>query len=88
MAFTAKTKDFNSKKGNAYKFQTVMNSVQAQIWDNGTNDAGVTLNAKMMPLLLEHIVVQPSGLTMDDFDTWDELVEVTNAAASFLRTGE
>lgn len=88
MAFTPKTKDFPSKAGNKYKFQTVTNSVQATIWDEGQSPGGQILNAKMMPLMLEHIVVEPAGLTMDDFEDWAELSEVTNAALTFLQTGK
>lgn len=88
MAFTPKTKEFTSKEGNKYKFQSVMNSIQAKIWDEGTNDNGGFINTKMMPLMLEHIVVEPSGLEMDDFETWEELSEVTGAALTFLQTGK
>ena len=45
MAFTPKTKEFTSKEKNKYKFQTVMNSVHAQIEDDGSNDSGKTLNS-------------------------------------------
>ena len=88
MAFTPKTKQFTSKAKNEYTFQNVMNSVQAEIMDKGTNDNGKVLNAKMIPLMLENVVVQPQGLTMDDFETWEELEEVANAAFRFLRTGK
>lgn len=88
MAFTPKTKEFKSKAGNEYTFQTVMNSVQAKIWDEGSDGDGKILNTQMMPLMLENIVVNPPGLTMDDFDTWGELSEVTKAALTFLRTGK
>lgn len=88
MAYTPKTKEYISKAGNKYTFQTVMNSTQAVIWDNGTGPEGQILNAKMMPLLLEHIVVEPSGLTMDDFGDWTELTEVTNEALTFLQKGK
>ncbi len=88
MAFKPKQKQFTSKAGNEYTFQTVMNSKQAEIIDKGTDFNGKILNSKMMPLMLEHVVVVPSGLTMDDFDTWTELEEVTTAAFNFLRTGE
>lgn len=88
MAFTPKTEDFKSKEGNDYKFQTVPNSIQATIWDEGTEAGGKILNAKMMPLMLEHVVVEPAGLTMDEFGTWAELNEVTTKALSFLQTGE
>lgn len=88
MAYTPKTKEFTSKEGNKYTFQTVMNSKQAEILDQGTDAGGKILNAKMMPLMLEHVVVAPSGLKMDDFETWKELDEVTSAAFTFLRTGQ
>lgn len=88
MAFTPKQKQFTSKAGNEYTFQNVMNSKQAEIIDEGTAPSGKVLNAKMMPLMLENVVVVPSGLTMDDFKTWEELEEVTNSAFSFLRTGQ
>lgn len=88
MAFTPKTKQFTSKAKNEYTFQNVMNSVQAEIMDGGTNNFGKVLNAKMMPLMLENVVVQPQGLKMDDFETWAELEEVTNAAYRFLRAGK
>ena len=88
MAYTPKTKPFTSGEGNKYTFQTVMNSKMAEILDEGTNEVGKLMNAKMMPLMLEHVVVQPAGLTMDDFNSWDELQEVTTAAYTFLRTGQ
>lgn len=88
MAFQAKTKEYESKAGNKYTFQNVMNSKQAEIMDEGTNAVGKVLNTKMMPLMLQHVVVTPAGLTIDDFETWAELEEVTNAAFSFLRTGQ
>lgn len=88
MTFTPKTKEFKSKAGNEYTFQSLMNSVQASVFDEGTNDNGKVLNSKMMPLMLEHVVVQPQGLKMDDFETWAELEEVSNAAFRFLRAGK
>lgn len=88
MAFKAKQKEYESKGGNKYTFQTVPNSKQAEIIDEGTNAVGKVLNSKMMPLILEHVVVVPNGLTMDDFETWEELEEVTQAAFTFLRTGQ
>ncbi|MCM0627418.1 hypothetical protein M5J14_23340 [Lysinibacillus sp. OL1_EC] len=88
MTFTPKTKEFKSTAGNEYTFQNVQNSKQAEILDVGTGLQGKILNSKMMPQLLKHVVVVPNNLTMDDFDTWAELEEVTNAAFSFLRTGK
>ncbi len=88
MAFQAKTKEYTSTVGNKYTFQNVMNSKQAEILDEGTSVAGKVLNSKMMPLMLKHIVVSPQELTMDDFDTWTELEEVTSEAFTFLQTGQ
>lgn len=86
--FKPKQKQFKSKAGNEYTFQSVPNSKQAEIIDEGTGVGGKILNAKMMPLMLKHVVVVPNGLTMDDFETWEELEEVTTAAFKFLRTGK
>lgn len=88
MAFTPKTKEYTSEAGNKYTFQNVSNSKQAEIIDKGTDFNGKILNSKMMPLMLENVVVIPNGLKMDDFETWSELEEVTGNAFNFLRTGE
>ncbi|MEY9979687.1 hypothetical protein [Lysinibacillus sp. RC79] len=88
MAFTPKTKEFKSTAGNEYTFQNVPHSKQAEIVDDGTGIHGKVLNSRMMPLILKHIVVVPNGLTMDDFESWEELEEVTTEAFSFLRTGQ
>ncbi|AUS87029.1 hypothetical protein LBYS11_12115 [Lysinibacillus sp. YS11] len=88
MAFTPKTKEFTSTAGNDYTFQNVPNSKQAEIMDEGTGLHGKVLNSRMMPLMLKHVVVIPNELNMDDFETWEELEEVTNAAFNFLRTGK
>jgi len=86
--FKPKTEEFTSKEGNKYTFQTVMNSKQAEILDKGTDFNGKLLNAKMMPLMLDNVVVDPSGLKMDDFESFDELQEVTSEAYHFLRKGK
>lgn len=86
--FKPKTAEFTSKEGNKYTFQTVMNSKQAEILDKGTDFNGKLLNAKMMPLMLDNVVVEPSGLTMDDFESFEELQEVATEAYYFLRKGK
>lgn len=78
-----KQKEFTSTQGNKYMFQAVRPSIWMGIADEITNDTGKLLHAKAMPALLEHVVVQPSGLTPDDFDEWSELNEVTAAAFQF-----
>lgn len=86
--FKPKTVEYTTKAGNKYTLQTVMHSKHAEILDKGTDFNGKLLNAKMMPLMLEHVVVTPSGLTMDDFETYEELEELTKNAYHFLRKGQ
>jgi hypothetical protein len=88
MAFKPKTKEFKSKNGNKYTFQTVLPSKWAEIADGITDQHGKMLNAKAMPAMLENVVVQPSGLTMDDFEEWAELEEVVLAAYRFQQQGK
>lgn len=88
MAFKPKQKEFESTAGNKYTFQTVLPSKWAEIQDRITDKHGKLLNAKAMPELLNHVIVQPAGLKMDDFEEWVELEEVTTAAFRFQRTGK
>jgi hypothetical protein len=83
MAFKPRTEEYTSESGNKYVFQTVLPSKWAQIVDQITDKHGKILNAKAMPAMLEHVVVQPAGLKMDDFEEWAELEEVTQAAFLF-----
>jgi len=86
--FKPKTKEFESKEGNKYTFQTVLPSVWVRVQDRITNKHGLLLNELAMPEMLDKVVVQPSGLKMDDFESWAELEEVTAEAFSFQRTNE
>jgi hypothetical protein len=83
MAFKPRQKEYTSEAGNKYVFQTVIPSKWAQILDQITDKHGKLLNAKAMPAMLEHVIVQPAGLKMDDFEDWAELEEVTTAAFRF-----
>ncbi|WP_446662950.1 hypothetical protein [Geobacillus sp. CCR] len=87
MAFEPKQKEFKSKSGKKYVFQTVPNSKYLEIMDISTNAEGKVLISKMYAAVLEHIVVQPSGLTVDDFANLKELQEVCEAALTF-QSGE
>lgn len=40
---------------------------------------------KWIDEVLEHVVVEPPGLTIDDFDSYAELDELVTAIAAFLR---
>jgi hypothetical protein len=86
--FKPKTKEFKSEAGIKYTFQSVLPSKWAQIVDGITDKHGKLLNAKAMPTMLEHVVVQPGGLKLDDFESWSELEEVTTAAFRFQQRGE
>lgn len=86
--FKPKTKQFKSESGNEYTFQTVLPSVWARVLDQITNKDGKLLNEKAMQAMLDHVVVQPQGLKMDDFESWSELEEVTTAALQFQHRGK
>lgn len=86
--YKPQTKDYVSKAGNEFKFQTVLPSKWAQIMDQITDKHGKIVFSKSMPKMLETVIVQPQGLKMDDFETWVELEEVTEAAFLFQRFGE
>ncbi|MEH6943386.1 hypothetical protein [Bacillus sp. JJ722] len=85
MAFQMKTEEYTSTLQNKYTFQSVIPSKWAQIVDRITDKHGKLLNTLAMPALLEHVVAEPSGLKMDDFEDWEELEEVTMAAFRFQR---
>ena len=86
MAFKPKQKEFKSSNGNKYTFQTVPNSKYLEIMDETTTTEGKPLLSKLYAAALEHIVVQPSALTVDDFDSFKELQEVCEAALTFQQS--
>lgn len=88
MGFKPKQKEFKSESGNKYTFQSVLPSVWARTVDRITDKHGKLLNEQAMPAMLEHVVVEPAGLKMDDFESWAELEEVTTAAFRFQQRGE
>lgn len=89
MAFKPKTQEYTSSEGgNQYTFQTVLPSVWAKVEDRITNKNGGLLVSVAMPEMLEKVIVSPSGLKMDDFESWAELEEVTMAAYKFQRQGK
>ena len=78
-----KQKEFESTAKNKFVFQTVPNSKYLEIMDDSVKADGNPAISKLYPAMLEHIVVQPNGLTVDDFDDFSELREVCEAALSF-----
>jgi hypothetical protein len=81
--FKPKQEEFVSESGNKYTFQSVLPSKWAQIIDGISDKHGKLLNSKAMPAMLEHVIVKPQGLKMDDFEDWAELEEVTAQALRF-----
>lgn len=81
----AKTLEYTSTFGNKFTFQRVLPSEMVKISKKIRED-----EFAYMDLMLEHCVVVPSGLKIDDFETeenlcgWGELVEVTREALRFL----
>lgn len=86
--FKPKQKQFTSSEEKEYTFQTVLPSVWAKTVDGITDKNGKLLNEKAMPAMLDKVVVQPQGLKMDDFESWAELEEVTQAAFTFQHRGQ
>lgn len=86
--FKPKQKQFKSEAGNEYTFQTVVPSVWARTIDRITDKNGKLLNEFAMQAMLDNVVAQPQGLKMDDFESWQELEEVTQAAFMFQRRGK
>lgn len=80
-------KEFTTKLGNKYMFQSVPNSTYLEIMDDSVvKDNGQPSISILYPKMLEHVVVQPGGLTADDFDTFAELREVCEAALTFQQS--
>ena len=88
MVFTPKTKIFTSEAGNEYTFQTVPNSVALRNMDQSSDEKGNVSNVQLAKTMLENIVVIPSTLTADDFETLQELQEVVTEAYKFFRIGQ
>jgi hypothetical protein len=83
MAFKPKQKEFKSIGGNKYTFQTVPNSTYLEMMDNSTTAEGKPSLSKLYPSILENVVVQPQGLSVDDFEDFKELTDVCENALMF-----
>lgn len=79
-------KQFTSSEGNNFTLQTVPNSTYLEIMDTSVKKDGNPALSKLYPAMLEHVVVQPSGLTPDDFDTFKEMQEVCEEALTFQQS--
>lgn len=76
-------KEFTTTKGNKFTFQSVPNSTYLEMTDESIKPDGNPAISKLYPKLLEHVVVQPAGLSVDDFNDFGELREVCEAALTF-----
>ena len=66
-------KDINGKEYIA-QFNGISEAVKAlDEWRKDNENISIS---KMSEYILEHVIVEPKGLTMDDFDSMDELNEV------------
>ncbi|MEV9639473.1 hypothetical protein ABZ756_02095 [Mammaliicoccus sciuri] len=81
-----KQKEFTTSKGNKFTFQSVPNSTYLEIMDDSVKADGNPAVSKLYPKLLEHVVVQPGGLGVDDFTDFLELREVCEAALNFQQS--
>lgn len=75
-------------KGKKYKAQfsgisTALRAVDESYIDGTAN----TSTDKLSRFLFEHIIVEPKGLTADDFDTLEEFNEVTEFAREVMGGG-
>lgn len=73
--FYTAEKEINGKKYVAQfnGFSATMKAL-ADTYIPGTN---ITSPEKMLNYVLENVIVEPKGLTADDFDSFDELQEVS-----------
>lgn len=82
-----KQKEFTTTQGNKFVFQSVPNSKYLEIMDDSVvKDNGQPSISILYPKMLEHVVVQPGGLSVDDFDDFAELREVCEAALKFQQS--
>lgn len=82
-----KIKQFESTFGNKFTFQRVAAADWADHMDQA-NETGSLKRSVLYANILEHIVVTPGGLKMEDFDEdpyngYPEMEEVCGAAARF-----
>ncbi|WP_211750359.1 hypothetical protein [Paenibacillus sp. Marseille-Q4541] len=78
-----KQKNFESKKGNKYKFQHPGVRIVSKINDSSKNKHGVVMEERLAEEMLKHVIVEPK-MKIDDFETYKEYSEVINAAYAFI----
>lgn len=82
MAFYQVEKEINGKK---YVFQhNGLTAALEAIDDSYIDGSGNISMKKLTKYLFQNVVVEPRGLTPDDFDSMDELSEVTSFARKVM----
>lgn len=72
--------------GKTYKAQFNGISAAIEAVDNSYIDGSSNVSmAKLSKYLLENVIVEPKGLTADDFDTMDEFSEVISWAREVMQ---
>jgi hypothetical protein len=73
--FYTVTREINGKSYTAQfnGLSSALRAVDQSYIDGSTN----TSTEKLTNYVLENVIVEPKGLTIDDFDTMEELTEVT-----------
>lgn len=75
--------DKNGKEWD-YKFQYPGMRTTMEILDNSRMANGIVSRTTFADLLLEHVVVEPRNLTIDDFDERPGMNDLIDAADEFL----
>lgn len=75
------TKEFNGTK---YTAQFAGCSVALKATDECKDKNGEVSNLKLSQFLLDHVIVEPSGLTVDDFEDVESLGNVTGFAGEVM----
>ena len=86
-------KDFELTKeveidGVKYKFQRLPVRAAIELRQGWQDENGNAIATKMHDAILEHIVIEPKGLTIDDFNLPAEVEKVTGQALAFQYGGK
>lgn len=85
MAKQAKTAT-KTIRGKTYKLQHPGVMWYLQNTDRSRDQNGVLQTATYVQNLLDHVVTDPQGLKVDDFESVDELMEVVREIEDFLKS--
>ena len=78
-----KQKSYTSKTGTEYVFQFPGVRSVSKINDASKNKFGVVMEERLSDEMLKHVIVSPK-LKIDDFPSYQEYMEVINAAYAFI----